>query len=153
VEGDVRDPATVDKCLGGVDYVLHLASLTGVGQSMYDLRSYVDVNVTGTANLLERIVRSGMKPRQLVLASSRAVYGEGTFECTSCGVVFPHGRDRTALERGDFAMHCSTCNAEVRSVPTAESRPLYPLSIYGWTKRCQEELCRQAADTWGLPVT
>jgi dTDP-L-rhamnose 4-epimerase len=153
VNGDVRDAATVDECLLGVDRVLHLASLTGVGQSMYDLRDYTDVNVTGTANLLERIARSRGKVRRLVLSSSRAVYGEGTFECSVCGVVFPQGRAKRALESGDFAMYCPRCHGEVRSVPTTESRPLRPLSIYGWTKRCQEELCLQASDISGIPVT
>jgi len=153
VAGDVRDPEAVDRALAGVDRVLHAAALTGVGQSMYDLRSYTDVNVTGTANLLERVLRTRPDLRRLVLSSSRAVYGEGTFSCPACGDVHPAPRDRADLERGDFAVRCPTCGGPVHPVGSPEDRPLRPVSVYGWTKRCQEDQCIAAADTFGLPVT
>jgi dTDP-L-rhamnose 4-epimerase len=151
--GDVRDPDAVDRALSGVDRVLHGAALTGVGQSMYDLRSYTDVNVTGTANLLERVLRTRPDLRRLVLSSSRAVYGEGTFACGACGEVHPPPRDRADLDRGDFAIRCPGCGGPVHPVGSPEGRPLRPLSVYGWTKRCQEEQCTAAAETFGLPAT
>ena len=153
VVGDVRDPDTVDRSLDGVDYVLHLAALTGVGQSMYDLHGYTDVNVTGTANVLERVVKAGIDLQRFVLASSRAVYGEGTFFCIRCGIVYPSVRRRADMEAGDFTMHCPSCGNEVQLAHTNEGRPLNPVSLYGWTKRWQEELCIHAARTFGLPVT
>lgn len=153
VVGDVRDPDAVDRALDGVNRVLHLASLTGVGQSMYDMRSYTDVNVSGTGNLLERILRSNRMPDRVVLASSRAVYGEGSFACDSCGVVHPPGRDRAALERAVFEIFCPTCGEHLSTIGTPEQRPLNPISYYGWTKRCQEEQVSYAAATFGLPAT
>jgi dTDP-L-rhamnose 4-epimerase len=153
VLGDVRDPDAVDRALAGVDRVVHCAALTGVGQSMYDLRAYADVNVTGTANLLERVLRTRPDLRRLVLSSSRAVYGEGTFACPACGDVHPPPRDRADLERGDFDVRCPACGAAVRPVGSPEDRPLRPVSVYGWTKRCQEDQCTAAAATFGLPVT
>jgi len=151
--GDVRDPDAVDRALAGVDRVLHAAALTGVGQSMYDLRAYADVNVTGTANMLERVLRTRPDLRRLVLSSSRAVYGEGTFSCPSCGDVHPAPRERADLERGDFAVRCPACGGPVRPVGSHEERPLRPVSVYGWTKRCQEDQTTMAAATFGLPVT
>ena len=154
IVGDVRDPDAVDRALAGVDRVVHCAALTGVGQSMYDLRAYADVNVTGTANLLERVLRAPADIRRLVLSSSRAVYGEGSVECEGCGVGHPPPRARSDLERGDFGVRCPTCGGgRARSVGTPEDRPLRPVSVYGWTKRCQEEQCAAAAETFGLPVT
>ena len=89
VQGDVRDVAQVTEVLQGVDAVYHFAALTGVGQSMYDLTAYVHTNCTGTAALLEAILKQGRPIRRLVLASSRAVYGEGTHSCPVHGTVYP----------------------------------------------------------------
>lgn len=151
--GDVRDPATVARALDGVDAVYHLAALTGVGQSLYDIRNYVDTNCTGTATLLEALVKRDRPLERLVLASSRAVYGEGTHSCAEHGLCYPPLRKREDLERGRFAVICPQCGAALDSVPTGEDKPLAPLSVYAWTKKQQEELCRYAADTYGIPVT
>lgn len=151
--GDVRDADDVDRALRGVDAVLHLAALTGVGQSMYDVRSYTDVNVTGTANLLERILKSSADLQRIVLSSSRAVYGEGAALCPSCGVVAPLPRDRDLLEAGDFAVRCPNCARLPAVTPTTESHPLTPLSVYGHTKRMQEDLCTHVGASHGLPTT
>ncbi len=159
VRGDVRDPAAVAKAIEGAEIVFHFAALTGVGQSMYEMQRYVDTNVRGTAVLLDALAarqrRGGgaVGLRRLVLASSRAVYGEGTFACSHCGEVYPGVRARQALEAGDFAVHCPRCHREVTPVPTREDRPCTPISIYGSTKLHQEDYCRQAAQAHGLPVT
>lgn len=150
--GDVRDRDDLRSALEGVSHVLHLAALTGVGQSMYDIADYVDVNVTGTANLLELITTDRLAVRRIVLSSSRAVYGEGTHECPNCGIVYPPVRRRSDLEKGRFDVFCHGCGSTTKPVPTAELRPLRPTSIYGWTKKAQEELCSLAAETHGLPV-
>ena len=57
ITGDVTDVLAVDRALRGVDMVLHLASSVGVGQSMYDIASYVRTNELGTAILLEALSR------------------------------------------------------------------------------------------------
>src|SRR3954466_2817419 len=72
--GDVRDPAAVRRALEGIDFVVHLAAAVGVGQSMYQMRSYVDVNSVGTATLLEQL--TSHKVQRLVVASSMSIYGE-----------------------------------------------------------------------------
>jgi len=153
LRGDVRDPGDVREALQGVDAVFHFAAFTGVGQSMYDLRSYVDTNCTGTATLLEAIVKEAFPISRLVLASSRAVYGEGTHECPVCGFVYPPTRRREDMDRGQFDVLCPTCGSVVRAVATAEDRPLLPCSVYAWTKRHQEDLCHHVSSTHGLPIT
>lgn len=152
IRGDVRDPDTVGEALRDVDGVYHFAAQTGVGQSMYDIRAYVDTNCTGTANLIEAIVKRGRPITRLVLASSRAVYGEGTYTCPAHGRIFPAVRGKRELEQGRFGMTCPHCGTHAVAVATAEERPLNPISVYGWTKKHQEDLCRYAADTYGLPA-
>jgi dTDP-L-rhamnose 4-epimerase len=153
LRGDVRDPATVSSAIKDVDAVFHFAARTGVGQSMYDIAAYVDHNVGGTAVLLEAIARRKTPLTRFVLASSRAVYGEGAAECDRHGVVSPEFRRRDALDSGDFDIHCPACGRTARPIPTPEDAPLDPGSVYALTKRMQEELCTQAAGTFDLPLT
>jgi dTDP-L-rhamnose 4-epimerase len=56
MEGDVRDGQACRRALAGIDVVYHLAASVGVGQSMYEIAAYTDVNNLGTATLLEAIV-------------------------------------------------------------------------------------------------
>ena len=153
VQGDVRDVGQVTEALRDVDAVYHFAALTGVGQSMYDLTAYVHTNCTGTAALLEAILKRNRPIRRLVLASSRAVYGEGTHTCPVHGTVYPGMRAREDMERGEFAATCPVCGTAASPVATAEDRPLEPISVYGWTKKQQEEQCQYVAKTFGMPVT
>ena len=153
LRGDVRNPTDVQQALANIDVVFHFAARTGVGQSMYDIRCYVDVNCTGTATLLECLLASQRTPKRLVLSSSRAVYGEGTHQCPTHGEIYPDARPRERLSEGKFEVLCQWCGVEARVVPTREDRPLKPVSIYGWTKKHQEDLCIQVAATYGMPTT
>ena len=76
VEGDIRDTATVNAVLEGVDVVLHLAARAGVRPSIEDPEAYVSVNVGGTATLLEVCNKLGIK--RFVFGSSSSVYGDST---------------------------------------------------------------------------
>src|SRR5699024_1266113 len=49
--GDIRDPEAVKRALEGTDAVFHLAAMVGVGQSMYQINHYTEVNNLGTAVL------------------------------------------------------------------------------------------------------
>ncbi|MCM8612268.1 NAD-dependent epimerase/dehydratase family protein [Accumulibacter sp.] len=153
LHGDVSCLDTVSTALHGVDAVYHLAALTGVGQSMYDMRSYVATNNGGTATLIEAIIRTGARLRRLVVASSRAVYGEGTHRCREHGLQLAPPRTRSDLENGLFDVRCPLCGQPMHSVATAEERVLMPVSLYAWTKRHQEDYGQYAAQVFGLPVT
>src|SRR3954468_11980713 len=90
VVGDVTDPAAVERALRGVDMVLHLASSVGVGQSMYDIETYVRTNELGTAILLQALADRPV--RRLVVASSMSIYGEGLCRDRDGANVAPNER-------------------------------------------------------------
>jgi dTDP-L-rhamnose 4-epimerase len=138
VVADVRDPAAVRAALAGVDAVCHQAARVGLGVDLSDLPPYCDVNVTGTAVLLEAMGALGV-PR-LVLASSMVAYGEGRYDCPEHGPVRPPARDRADLEQGRFEPRCPDCGADLRTAVVPESAPLDPRNTYAVTKVTQEQL-------------
>ena len=140
LRGSVCDPAAVLQSLDGVTTVVHLAAETGTGQSMYAIRHYSDVNIGGTALLLDTIANEHLPIARLVVASSRAVYGEGAYVCSSHGRVFPSPRTAPAMQVGDFDVHCPWCGGVVSLIATAEDAALVPHSVYGVTKLAQEQL-------------
>jgi UDP-glucuronate 4-epimerase len=76
VEGDIRDAEAVEALFADhrPEGVVHLAALAGVRPSLERPAEYADVNVRGTAVILEAAARHGA-PRT-VFASSSSVYGE-----------------------------------------------------------------------------
>ncbi len=140
VTGNVLDRKVIDSTLEGTDSVVHLAAQVGVGQSMYEMRRYVDENCTGTAVLLEGVADHG-GIENLVVASSMSIYGEGQYACDRCSSDDVRvERTLADLEARHWEPRCVTCGGEVRPVPTSELKPLEPDSIYATTKRDQEEL-------------
>ena len=94
----------MDEALAGVDAVCHQAAMVGLGVDLSDLPMYSDVNVTGTAVLLEAMGRHGIG--RLVFASSMVVYGEGAYDCAAHGRVRPLPRDPGDLAAGLFEPRC-----------------------------------------------
>ena len=90
--GNVTKKDDLIKALQNIDAVVHLAAETGTGQSMYAIRHYADVNIGGTTLLLDLIANEPFPVKKIVVASSRAVYGEGKYHCPAHGVVFPNPR-------------------------------------------------------------
>ena len=79
VRGDVRDAEAWTRAYDGHDVIVHLAAETGTGQSMYEAARYTDVNVVGTARLLDLLTNTEHRVSRLVVASSRSIYGEGRY--------------------------------------------------------------------------
>jgi len=75
--GDMRDEEVLRKALEGVEVIFHLASAVGVGQSMYEIKRYVEVNTMATAKLLDILVNEENDVKKLIVASSMSIYGEG----------------------------------------------------------------------------
>jgi dTDP-L-rhamnose 4-epimerase len=140
--GDIRDPGVVGRAVEGADAVCHQAAMVGLGVDLADLPAYADVNVTGTAVLLEAMGRSGI-PR-LVLASSMVVYGEGAYDCPRHGRVRPAPRRPDDLSAGRFEPRCPDCGQQLTTATVAESAPLDPRNAYAASKVAQEHL----AATW-----
>jgi dTDP-L-rhamnose 4-epimerase len=148
--GDVTCREDLLKVLPGIDTVVHLAAETGTGQSMYAIRHYADVNVGGTALLLDLIANEGFPVRRLVVASSRAVYGEGKYRCQNHGIHFPKARLDEAMVAGQFEHSCPVCNQLMQVEPTDESSALNPSSVYGVTKLTQEQLVLSVGQALGI---
>lgn len=138
--GDIREKGVWERALEGVSTVVHLAAETGTGQSMYEVEKYVSVNSVGTSILLDMVTSKKYKIKKIVLASSRAVYGEGKYFCSEHGTVFPKTRELQDLDSGDYNCKCPTCNFKVEYLPTDEDAQINPVSIYGVTKYNQEQL-------------
>jgi dTDP-L-rhamnose 4-epimerase len=138
------------KVLPGVDTVVHLAAETGTGQSMYAIKHYADVNVGGTALLLDLIANERFPVRRLVVASSRAVYGEGKYLCAAHGVSYPLARSDEAMAQGRFDHVCPVCEESLQMMPTDESSALQPSSVYGVTKLTQEQLVLSVGKALGV---
>ena len=138
VVGDVRDRAAVDEALAGVDAVCHQAAMVGLGVDLSDLPLYSDVNVTGTAVLLEAMGRHGIG--RLVFASSMVVYGEGAYDCATHGRVRPSPRDPGDLAAGRFEPRCPRCGQPLSTTTVGEEAPLDPRNAYAASKVAQEHL-------------
>jgi dTDP-L-rhamnose 4-epimerase len=154
VVGDIRDADALTPLVRQADVVCHLAAMVGVGQSMYQVRRYTDVNVMGMATLLEVLAaeRAHLPTRKLVVASSMSIYGEGAYACDACGRVAPRLRPVEQLAAGDWEMHCPSCGAILRPLPTNEDKPLYPTSIYAINKRDHEEMALAFGHAYELPA-
>jgi len=152
MRGSVCDPDACARAVDGVDAVVHLAAETGVGQSMYEIRRYMDVNVTGTATILEEVQRGEVE--RFVLSSSRAVYGEGTWRCTHCGPVHPTLRGFESGETRQWNPPCPVCGETVQTLlPTSESGTFDPVSVYGISKAGQERLTLLSGRSSGVACT
>lgn len=152
IRGSVTSSRDLESALDGVDSVIHLAAETGTGQSMYEISRYFDVNVQGTALLLHVLQNNkvGKSVRSIVVASSRAIYGEGSYECQEHGLVFPDSRTNDCLSAGDFELYCPECKQVVSVTDTNETAPFRPMSVYGLTKQVQEQAVLMHARTNGL---
>jgi dTDP-L-rhamnose 4-epimerase len=148
---DVSAPAAWEGLLDGVEAVVHLAAETGTGQSMYEVARYDRINHGGTALLMHHIV-NGLAPSvgKVVVASSRATYGEGKYVCPEHGTVFPGARTAERMKAGHFEPQCTLCGRDCVSVPTTEDAPFRPTSFYGLTKQVQEQMVLMMAKAAGI---
>lgn len=153
IHGDVRDPRVWRLAIPGHDTIVHLAAETGTGASMYKVEEYVDCNVRGTATLLEHLAVPGCQVTKVVLASSRAVYGEGPYRSRELGVVYPSARQVADLRRGIFELRCPITGDAMEPIGS-DGQPYYqPASIYGATKLAQENLIFSRCGGLGIAST
>ena len=153
ITGDVRDPAVLGDALARADVVIHCAAAVGVGQSMYQVRHYVDVNVGGTANLLQLIVDQKRRPNKLVVLTSMTGYGEGAYRRPSDGaLVHPAVRSEADVRRNGWELVCSQTGERLIPAATPEDTTLQAQNIYALTKRYQEELALSLGRTYQFPV-
>ena len=133
-----------------IDYVIHLAAETGTGQSMYEIKKYVDTNIGGTALLLDILTNGKHHVRRVVVAESRAIYGEGKYHCPKCGDVYPLERKDEDMAKGDFECKCPKCGGEVELIATTEDSAIHPSSVYGISKQVQGQLVHLVCKSIGV---
>jgi dTDP-L-rhamnose 4-epimerase len=152
IKGDVRSGDDWLRALPGHRVVVHFAAETGTGQSMYQIERYLDVNVRGTAALPDILANRRHAVEKLVVASSRAIYGEGKYSCVEHGTVYPDARSAADLSKGDFSVKCPVCGRESTALPTDEESKLHPSSVYGISKQTQEQLIMTIGRSLGIPA-
>jgi len=139
------------KALAGQDCVIHLAAETGTGQSMYEIEKYCSTNVGGTALLLDILANEKHSIKKVIVAESRAIYGEGMYTCSEHGIVYPVARKEEDMLKGDFAVKCPVCGKNVELIATTEETKIHPTSVYGITKQMQGELIHTVCKSLGIP--
>lgn len=152
IKGDVRDRNELLKSLQGVDAVYHLAAAVGVAQSNYEIKRYVDVNIGGTANLLDILTNEKHKIKKLITISSMTGFGEGNYKCTKCGIVRPPLRSEKQLKKKDWNIYCPNCGKKVTSAPTEDDAKEFPNSIYAITKKAQQDMSLLFSTLYNFPV-
>ena len=153
VWGDVRDRKLMTDLLKEADVLNHQASAVGVGQSMYEIEHYVDVNTLATARLLDIVVNEDIGLERMVVASSMSIYGEGLYYCPKCDEErCPSLRGAEQMARGKWEHVCPECGTDLEPVPTPETKPRESTSIYAITKKDQEEMMRSVGRAYNIPT-
>lgn len=150
MNGDVRDKTTLKKALQGVDAVYHFAARVGVGQSMYAIRDYTEVNNVGTAQLLELLAENPVE--KLVVASSMSIYGEGLYEAPSGKLVENAHRENDQLKNGVWEVY-DKYGTELKPVATPEWKCPKLASVYALGKYDQEQMCLITGNAYGIKTT
>ena len=149
IKGSVTNKKDWEVALQGQDAIVHFAAETGTGQSMYEVHKYVEVNISGTALMLDLLVNGNYKVKKVIIASSRSIYGEGKYLSPELGVVYPTHRNAEDLDKGDFEVKYPNSSL-LRLVSTDEESKIHPSSIYGITKQNQEQLIMTVCPTIGI---
>jgi len=152
IHADIRDYDRLKKACEGIDVIFHLAAMVGVGQSQYHIKRYVDVNIGGTANVLDILANKRTKVSKILVAASMSSYGEGQYECEECGIVAPALRSEEQMAEQEWELFCPLCLEKVTPMPTSEEKKLECQSIYAITKKTQEEMVLNFGTTYNIPA-
>lgn len=150
INGSITSREDWLNAIEGQDAIIHLAAETGTGQSMYEIEKYVDTNIGGTALMLDILTNTKHSVKRVLVAESRAIYGEGKYHCEKCGDVYPNNRRDEDMAKGDFECHCPMCGATITLVATTEDSAIHPSSVYGISKQVQGQLVHLVCKTIGL---
>lgn len=150
---DIRDKKTVKEVLDDIDVVIHCAAVVGVAQSLYQPKHYIDVNVGGTATVLEALIERARPLHKLVVLTSMTGYGEGVYRRPSDGELLRVKiRAEGDIKRYGWEPVCPKTGEILLPVPTPESSELLARNVYALSKRYQEELALSLGQIYGFPV-
>jgi len=149
IVGDVRNPDDVRRAIRGVDAVFHYAAAVGVGQSMYQIAGYTDVNNLGTAVLLEALSEQPIE--KLVVASSMSLYGEGMYRTSDGRVVEGKIRPLQQLKDSEWEV-LDERGCPMEPAPTPETKTPNLASIYALSKFDQERMGLMIGQAYKIPT-
>lgn len=153
IHADIRDYDALRQALQGIEVVFHEAAAVGVAQSNYEIRRYIDVNVSGTANLLDIIINDkSLHIQKILTTSSMTAYAEGFYSCSNCGQVKGELRPQSQLEKKDWQMYCPNCHQPITPILTPETAPQPCNSIYALTKKTQEDMLMLIGKMYQIPT-
>ncbi|HEX5328693.1 NAD-dependent epimerase/dehydratase family protein [Sulfuricurvum sp.] len=152
IKGSVLNYDDWKSALEGAHIVVHLAAETGTGQSMYEIEKYTDVNIKGTSIFLDILANETHTVEKMIVASSRAIYGEGKHSCPDHGIVYPSERQDCDMKSGDFNVKCPLCAKNTELMSTDEESKIHPTSIYGITKQVQEQMFMVMGKSLNIPA-
>lgn len=151
IEGSVTNREDWLKAIDSVDCIVHLAAETGTGQSMYEIEKYVGVNIGGTALMLDILTNTSHTVKKVVVAESRAIYGEGRYYSEELNqFVYPTERSEADMRVGDFEVKYKGCDSPLELVGTTEDSMIHPTSVYGITKQVQGQLVHLVCPSIGI---
>lgn len=150
IQGTVTSSEDLIKAIDGQDVIVHLAAETGTGQSMYQIEHYTNVNIGGTALLLDILTNKPNSVKKVVVASSRSIYGEGKYLSEKFGVVYPGYRLDGDMMNGDFEVKYPEETNPLQLLPTDEETKIQPSSVYGITKYNQEQMVMTVCPSIGI---
>lgn len=150
VKGDVRDPEIVRKLVSEADAVYHFAALVGVGQSMYEIKEYTEVNNVGTANVLEAVIKHPVE--KLIVASSMSIYGEGLYKDDQGNTYQSASRTLDQLKDNDWEVYGAE-GQKLSPIATGEFKNPNLSSVYALSKYDQERMCLMTGQAYNIPVT
>lgn len=153
VTGSVLDRAAWLQAIQGVDAIVHFAAQTGTGQSMYQIARYTNENIGGTGMMWDILANETHQVKKVLIASSRSIYGEGTYRCTAnCGQIVPEPRSKAQLDLHQWSPTCPKCSAAIEPVATPENSPPQPASLYACTKLAQEQMSLTMGKALNIPT-
>ncbi len=149
IKGTVLSRSTWEHVIQDQDVIVHLAAETGTGQSMYNIEQYTNVNIQGTALMLDVLANTPHHVQKVILASSRAIYGEGKYLSKELGIVYPTHRRDVDMQNGDFEVKYPG-SGPLTPIATDEGSKQHPSSVYGITKHVQEQLVINVCPSLGI---
>ncbi|OXA92262.1 NAD-dependent epimerase/dehydratase family protein [Flavobacterium hercynium] len=149
LKGTVTSREDWENALRNQHIIVHFAAETGTGQSMYCIEKYTEVNIQGTAIMLDILANSKHSVEKIIIASSRSIYGEGKYKHSKLGVVYPSHRKEIEMLNGNFELTYSD-NVVLELLATDEESKIHPSSVYGITKQNQEQMIMTVCPTLGI---
>lgn len=149
IKGTVTSRKDWEQALEGQNIIVHFAAETGTGQSMYCIEKYTEVNIQGTAIMLDILANNENSVEKIVIASSRSIYGEGKYRHPELGIVYPKHREEQNMLTGNFDLTFAD-NQKLELLATDEESKIHPSSVYGITKQNQEQMIMTVCPTIGI---